>query len=117
MVNKIWLILMEFFSFSCHQLPERSFFIKGYQMPVCTRCVGVFISSILAIIVFFKKKISFMLSILMSLVMLIDWSLQFFNIKSSTNTRRLITGLIGGFGYTMINLKFFKWLLNKSKVN
>lgn len=115
--TKVWIKLMDFFEPCCHQLPERSFFIKGYQMPVCARCVGVFISSILALIIFFKKRISFIASVLMSLVMLIDWSLQFFNIKSSTNIRRLITGLIGGFGWVIINLKFLKWLLNKSKFN
>lgn len=108
---------MEFFSFGCHQIPERSFFIKGYQMPFCSRCTGVIISSFIAITLFFKKKISSILSFFMCLVMLADWSLQFFNIKQSTNKRRLITGLIGGFGWTILNLKFLKYLLNKSKVN
>ena len=115
--TKIWINLMNLFEPCCHQMPERSFFIKGYQMPVCARCVGVFISSIIAIFIFFKKKISFISSFLMSAVMVIDWLLQFFKIKQSTNIRRLITGLIGGFGWTMLNLKFFKWLLNKSKIN
>ncbi|MFR4987350.1 MAG: DUF2085 domain-containing protein [Lachnospirales bacterium] len=118
MNDKKWIKLMEIGSYlGCHQMPERSFFIKGYQMPICARCVGVIISSIIAILVFFNKKISFITSILMSLVMLIDWSLQYFNIRQSTNPRRLITGLIGGFGWTILNLKFFKYVLNKSKVN
>lgn len=115
--TKIWINLMNFFQSCCHQLPERSFFIKGYQMPVCARCVGVFISSGIAMVIFFKKKISFIASIFMSLIMLVDWLLQFLKLKQSTNSRRLTTGLIGGFGWTMLNLKFFKWLLNKSKVN
>ena len=68
-------------------------------------------------IMFFKKKISIIASIFMSFIMLIDWLLQFFKIKQSTNKRRLVTGLVGGFGWTILNLKFFKWLLNKSKAN
>ena len=28
----------------CHQLPERSFFIDGRQLPVCARCTGLYIS-------------------------------------------------------------------------
>ena len=115
--TKIWIKLMDFFAPCCHQLPERSFFIKGYQLPVCARCVGVFISSLIAMIMFFKRRISIIASVLMSLVMLVDWLLQFFNIKQSTNKRRLVTGLVGGFGWTILNLKFFKWLLNKSKAN
>lgn len=28
----------------CHQLPERSFFIDGRQLPVCARCAGLYVS-------------------------------------------------------------------------
>ena len=28
----------------CHQLPERSFFIEGRQLPVCARCTGLYLS-------------------------------------------------------------------------
>ena len=42
MNDKKWIKLMEIGSYlGCHQMPERSFFINGYQMPICARCVGV----------------------------------------------------------------------------
>ena len=28
----------------CHQLPERSFFLDGRQLPVCARCTGLYLS-------------------------------------------------------------------------
>ena len=28
----------------CHQLPERSFFVDGRQLPVCARCTGLYLS-------------------------------------------------------------------------
>ena len=28
----------------CHQIPERSFFIEGTQLPVCARCTGLYLS-------------------------------------------------------------------------
>jgi uncharacterized membrane protein len=27
----------------CHQLPERSFFLDGRQLPVCARCTGLYL--------------------------------------------------------------------------
>lgn len=113
-IDYTWIKLMNFFSKSCHQIPERSFFIKGYQMPICSRCLGVYISSLFAIIYFFKRKTHYFSSFIMSFIMFFDWFIQFLNIKKSTNLRRLITGLIGGFGFTILNLKFLKFILNKS---
>ena len=28
----------------CHQLPDRSFFLDGRQLPVCARCTGLYLS-------------------------------------------------------------------------
>ena len=29
-------------SFICHQLPDRSFHLAGFQLPVCARCMGIY---------------------------------------------------------------------------
>jgi len=29
-------------SLICHQLPERSFHLAGFQLPVCARCLGIY---------------------------------------------------------------------------
>ena len=51
----LWLKWMDWGKrLGCHQMPERSFFIKGYQFPVCARCTGVLVSSIAACMVFFS---------------------------------------------------------------
>jgi uncharacterized membrane protein len=26
----------------CHQIPERSFYLSGFQLPVCARCLGIY---------------------------------------------------------------------------
>ena len=98
-MKKIWYILMKLGHFVCHQKPERSFFIKEYQFPVCARCTGIIISFIIALILLFNKiQINFFTSIILTIVMFIDWLLQYFKIKESTNIRRFLTCLIGGFG-------------------
>lgn len=116
MNDETWLRLMKAGEhLGCHQMPERSFFYKGYQFPVCARCTGVILSSLLAVIVFTKKKISAITCMVMSSVMLIDWFIQRLGIKPSTNRRRFITGLIGGFGYATLHLHAYKWVWDKLK--
>lgn len=34
----------------CHQLPERSFFLAGRQLPVCARCTGLYFGVALGLI-------------------------------------------------------------------
>lgn len=82
----------------CHQLPERSFYYKGWQFPVCARCTGVIIGYIAAGGLAFLFHPNIFIIGACCLVMLCDWLLQFLKIKESTNIRRLITGIIGGYG-------------------
>src|SRR4029453_5406976 len=30
-------------AFICHQIPERSFHLAGFQLPVCARCLGIYV--------------------------------------------------------------------------
>ncbi len=109
--TKCWIWLMELGGVTgCHQLPERSFFARGYQFPLCARCTGVVLSAPVAVVAFFFAPISFATACLLSFVMLFDWLLQRFNIKHSTNKRRLVTGLIGGYGWTTIHMYLYAFL-------
>ena len=97
--DKRWLRLMRVGHFlGCHQLPERSFFYKGYQFPVCARCTGVILSLPVAMLLFLGRRLSRRTCIALSSVMLTDWLVQYLKIKESTNSRRLVTGFIGGLG-------------------
>ena len=34
----------------CHQLPDRSFFVDGRQLPVCARCTGLYLSGAMGLL-------------------------------------------------------------------
>lgn len=97
----------------CHQMPERSFFYHGKQFPVCARCTGATIGQLIAIVTNVTWMISlhksgkehkapWFLSIWFTAtslaIMGADWSIQEVGIKESTNPRRLVTGIFGGYG-------------------
>lgn len=101
----------------CHQMPERSFFYKGKQFPVCARCTGVTIGEFFALLLFCCKKAIRIPSALACLgIMGIDWGIQEAGIQESTNMRRLITGFFGGLGvvslYIIILKKIFHFFKN-----
>ncbi len=97
----------------CHQKPERSFFFHGYQFPVCARCTGAILGYILAIPSYLLIGFRLPLSIAGILILLADWLLQAVKIKESTNRRRLITGILGGYGMMSFQLMILHYLWNK----
>ncbi len=110
-----WIKAMEFgHRMGCHQMPERSFFFKGYQFPVCARCTGVLIGEIIAILAIICGVRLKKLPIIGSIgVMGADWSLQYLEICKSTNPRRLITGIFCGIGLTYVYFYAIRALIRK----
>ena len=68
--------------FGCHCRPDRSFFYKGRQFPICARCTGELVGMLLSPV----WLIAFGLP---------DW-------RQSGNLRRLVTGML--FGFALIGL-------------
>ncbi len=88
----------------CHQRSDRSFHFKGYQFPVCARCTGVFIGYLSTPFIYIFCGLNVYVCLCLCLVMLLDWGIQFFEIKESTNIRRLVTGILGGIGVLGIEI-------------
>jgi uncharacterized membrane protein len=96
--------LNTFFSYICHRIPDRSFYILGEQFGVCSRCFGVYLGILIGIAVYplwrgvdtIDPLPRFWL--FLSLIPIsIDWSLTVFGIWENTQFSRLITGAILGF--------------------
>jgi len=97
LVIKIYYLL---FKLICHQKPERSYFIWGYQMPVCVRCFGIYLGLLFGAVIypFFKKlNCSKILSpkflIIFLFPIIIDGFAQTFNLYASPHYIRLLTGI------------------------
>lgn len=100
----------------CHRIPERSFFYKGRQFPVCARCTGVYMSILTVPIIRyldFGANTLVLGGIILAIPMAVDGLTQLFGLRKSNNHLRLVTGFIGGigvlalaFGFKMILMEF-----------
>lgn len=109
---------MKILNLICHRKPERSFFIKGHQFPVCSRCTGCYISILCYIIYAYYFYIDYnitiiILALLLLLPMTIDGTTQLLSRRLSNNTLRFITGLMGGLGLSIIikAIKYYIYIL------
>ena len=91
------------FSAFCHQLPERSYFIDGHKLAVCSRCTGLyggFALTLLLYPVIRSLRTTSMPArkwlVLATLPLFVDFSLTFFGWWENTHTTRLITGFLLG---------------------
>ena len=108
---------MNFVNLICHRKPERSFFIKEHQFPVCARCTGFYTSLIIYFTYTYFFYVDYNPVLLFSAVLMlipaaIDGLTQLFEYRESNNTLRFITGLIGGLGLGIVikAIKYFIYL-------
>ncbi len=92
-----------FFSYICHQIPERSLHIAGHQMAVCSRCFGVYFGLLVGILVYpLWRHVDEIEAIprvwlFLSLIPItIDWTLTVFGFWENTHLSRFVTGAILG---------------------
>jgi uncharacterized membrane protein len=116
----------------CHQLPERSLFVFGHQMTVCSRCFAIYAAFLVGCILFAfvrtkLKPWNIIYFILLCVPMAIDGTTQLFDIAiprsigpgweliwmaESTNELRLITGAIFGLAGALYVLPFLQEIFN-----
>ncbi|WP_407376765.1 DUF2085 domain-containing protein [Methanobrevibacter sp.] len=107
---------MQLTKYLCHRIPERSFFIKGHQFPVCARCTGFYTG--LAVYLIWNHFYghaydinTLILSMILMIPVAADGFTQYFGPRESTNSLRFITGFIGGIGLIIFLKIIFRWIL------
>jgi uncharacterized membrane protein len=106
--------------FFCHRIPERSFFFKGYQFPICARCTGILIGYLIGTIyLLFCNNPRYILEALLMVPLLIDGIGQYRGYFVSTNIRRLITGILAGISTIcllrmtiVLWISYLQWITN-----
>ncbi len=114
-------------SWLCHQLPDRSFYLDSYPMPVCARCMGINVGKVLGASVFPFRDArgelgreslndslgSILLHGLMMTPLAVDGLVQKYTDYESNNLLRVTTGLLYGYGITMV-MDEIVWILGAS---
>jgi len=112
----------------CHQLPERSFFLDGHQLPLCARCTGTFLGAIVGLVAMLllgRRRASRLppAPVLIILVFFIGfWAfdglnsyMTFFpgapNLYEPQNWLRLTTGMLNGLALIVIVFPIFNFTL------
>jgi uncharacterized membrane protein len=95
----------------CHRKPERSFFYKGKQFPVCARCTGFYFGYFaLPIFTFGIWEPTFLWIGLLMLPALVDGLTQAYMNRESNNWLRLATGLPAGAGCMALAALTGQWI-------
>jgi uncharacterized membrane protein len=119
--------MYDYFSLECHQLAERSFFINGRPMPLCARCTGIAVGSLVGNLSYYFLKDFYFNTIyaeynvlaaigiifLGMLPLVIDGSLQMLSNYKSNNPLRLGTGILFGISLTFL---FDIWTLSINRL-
>ncbi|WP_300859758.1 DUF2085 domain-containing protein [uncultured Clostridium sp.] len=101
--------------FGCHCKADRSFYFKEKQFPICARCSGELLGILLSIFLYKFYKLNILFSFIFILPLLVDGFYQLLTKYESTNIKRLITGILFGYGFFNLFLKsiFFTILIGQ----
>lgn len=98
--------------FGCHARPDRSFYFRGKQFPICARCTGELIGIILGIpIAIYFGYPRFEVVLVMMAPLIFDGFLQRLTSYESGNIRRLITGILFGIAFIFAFLYFRRFCI------
>ena len=108
----------------CHQLVERSYFIDGFQMPLCARCLGLHLGFLISAAIILARRDprlsglpSLRSLVALGLIMLpamADVVLSYTGIVDTDNSRRAVTGVLFGTALAFLLVPFIRSLLTAS---
>jgi uncharacterized membrane protein len=96
-------VIYHAFGIFCHQRPDRSYFMEGHKLAVCSRCTGLYAGFAITLLLYpLVRSLRNAANppriylILAAIPLAIDFSLTFFGLWENTHTSRLVTGALLG---------------------
>jgi uncharacterized membrane protein len=87
----------------CHRMKSRSLTFKGYTLPLCARCTGILLGYLFFPFLFVLDiYFPLWLGIILNFPMVVDGWTQKKKVRMSNNPLRLTTGVVSGFGQSII---------------
>jgi len=92
------------FRFFCHGLPSRCLTLWSVPMPICARCVAIYVGLFLGLLSFFllpwlRERVMRTVMYVAAVPMAIDGISQAMRLRESTNPLRMATGLVAGLAF------------------
>lgn len=109
--------LTSLYMYSCHQQPTKSFWIYGYPVALCARCLGVYLGTCVGCVkeIFFYNiafwKVNFFLFIIALVDLFINYVLKF----NTGNPPRFLSGIFIGMMFPVI-VSWIEYLIKKGNM-
>lgn len=98
-----WRYLFRLF---CHGIPSRCLTLWNVPMPICARCTAIYGGALAGIVLLrilpaMSERAARFVMYAAATPLGIDGLTQLTSLRESTNTLRIVTGVIGGIGFTL----------------
>ncbi len=106
-------LIYSVYRLGCHQLPSRSSFILGYQLAYCQRCMGIYASILVAVVLFAfvrrrLKPLPWQIYLVFIAPMAVDGVTQILGLRFSGWELRILTGALFGIGSAWLALPYLE---------
>lgn len=109
--------LTSLFMYSCHQQPTKSFWLLGYPVALCARCLGVYLGTCVSCIkeIFFLNNSFWKVNLFLFLIALVDLFINYI-LKFNTGVLpRFLSGIFIGMMFPVV-ISWIDYLIKKGKI-
>jgi uncharacterized membrane protein len=98
--------------FGCHQSVNRTIHLRSRPLPLCARCLGIYLGVFLSFFISLIHIFPFYVYLLLAIPLLIDGIGQKKKLWVSTNSRRFFTGLLFSNTLVFVYSLFYVFLIS-----